>query len=77
MAIRTQRVTGRLGAADKEDRGLMHAKLYVSRPVEEVRRCPINQMISVASGTNRFASNQLFAPRNAVNNLQPLELLAG
>jgi hypothetical protein len=45
--------------------------------VEEVKRCPINRMISVASGINRFASNQLLAPRNAVNNLQPLELLAG
>jgi hypothetical protein len=66
-----------IDAAGKEDRGLLHAELYVSRPVEEVKRCPINRMISVASGINRFASNQLLAPRNAVNNLQPLELLAG
>ena len=66
-----------VNTAGKEDRGLLHAELYVSRPVEEVKRCPVNRMISVTSGVDRFASNQLLAPRNAVNNLQPLELLAG
>ena len=63
--------------AGKEDRGLLHAELYVSRPAEEAERCPINRMISVASGVDRFASNQLLAPRNAVSHLQSLERLAG
>jgi SAM-dependent methyltransferase len=61
----------------KEDRGLLHAELYVSRPRDEISRCPINRLVSVASGVNRFASNQLLAPRNAGASLQPFELLAG
>ena len=66
-----------IDTAGKEDHGLLHAELYVSRPAEEVKRCPINRLISVASGVNRFASNQLLGPRTAVPNLQSLELLAG
>jgi SAM-dependent methyltransferase len=64
-------------ATGKEDRGLLHAELYVSRPREEVSRCPINRLISVASGVNRFASDQLLALRSAGSSLQPFELLAG
>lgn len=64
-------------AAGKEDRGLLHAELYVSRPREEVSRCPINRLISVASGVNRFSADQLLAPRSAGSSLQPFELSAG
>jgi hypothetical protein len=42
-----------------------------------VSRCPINRLISVASGVNRFASDQLLALRSAGSSLQPFELLAG
>jgi hypothetical protein len=68
---------GGVDTGGKEDHGLLHAELYVSRPAEEVKRCPINRLISVASGVNRFASNQLLGPRSSVPNLQSLELLAG
>jgi hypothetical protein len=33
--------------------GLYHAELYVSRPPAEVKRCPLNKLISVVSGANK------------------------
>jgi hypothetical protein len=50
-------------ATGKEDHGLLHAELFVSRPVDAVEQCPINRLISVASGVNRFAPGELLTPR--------------
>jgi SAM-dependent methyltransferase len=52
-------------AIGKEDHGLLHAELFVSRPAAAVETCPINRLVSVASGVNRFASSQLMTPRQA------------
>lgn len=63
-----------LDTAGKEDCGVLHAELYVSRPAEEIARCPINRLISVASGVNRLAVNPSFPPM--AGNAPSLELLA-
>ena len=38
----------------REDRGYLHAELFVSRPAAEVAKAPINRLISVSSGANRI-----------------------
>lgn len=38
--------------AGKEDEGLFHAELYVSRPAQDVRAMPLRQLLSVTSGAN-------------------------
>jgi len=42
-----------LRPAGKEEAGLLHAELFVSRPPEQVEALPINSMLSIASGANR------------------------
>ncbi|WP_374634697.1 hypothetical protein [Ferrovibrio sp.] len=37
----------------KEAEGLFHAELFCSRPEAEIRRSPINKLVSVSSGMNR------------------------
>ncbi len=37
----------------KEAEGLLHAELFVSRPEDEVRDHPLNEIVSVTSGENR------------------------
>jgi hypothetical protein len=39
--------------AGKESDGFLHADLFVSRPHAEAQTCPINGLISIASGVNR------------------------
>jgi SAM-dependent methyltransferase len=36
-----------------EAEGLFHADLFVSRPEEEIARCPVQRMVSVVSGANK------------------------
>jgi hypothetical protein len=36
-----------------EVEGLYHADLFVSRPPEEVERCPLPKLVSVVSGANK------------------------
>ena len=36
-----------------EANGLYHAELFISRPKEEVERCPIQKLVSVVSGANK------------------------
>jgi hypothetical protein len=43
----------------KESDGLFHAELFVSRPPEEAESCPINRMVSIASGVNRRFGQRL------------------
>lgn len=37
-----------------ETDGLYHANLYISRPPEEIERCPIQKLVSVVSGANKL-----------------------
>jgi SAM-dependent methyltransferase len=37
-----------------ETDGLFHANLFISRPAEEIERCPIQKLVSVVSGTNKL-----------------------
>lgn len=37
----------------KEAEGLLHVELFVSRPEDEVRDHPLNEIVSVTSGENR------------------------
>jgi hypothetical protein len=36
-----------------ESEGLYHAELYVSRPPEEIERCPLHKLVTVVSGANK------------------------
>jgi len=48
--------------------GLFHADLFVSRPAEEVARCPVQRLVSVVSGANkpwRVSTNVLGSFGNA------------
>jgi len=36
-----------------EAEGLYHAELFISRPREEIMRCPIQRLVSVVSGSNK------------------------
>jgi hypothetical protein len=38
----------------RETDGFYHANLYVSRPAEEIERCPIQKLVSVVSGANKL-----------------------
>ena len=40
----------------RETDGLYHAKLFISRPPEEIERVPIQKLISVVSGANKLWS---------------------
>ena len=37
----------------READGLFHAELFVSRPPEEIERCPLQKLVSVVSGANK------------------------
>jgi SAM-dependent methyltransferase len=37
-----------------ETDGLYHANLFISRPAEEIERCPIQNLVSVVSGANKL-----------------------
>lgn len=50
--LRTLETQG-IDPRQKESDGLFHAELFVSRPAVETQACPINRMISIASGANR------------------------
>jgi hypothetical protein len=37
----------------REEEGLFHADLFVSRPLSEIKRRPVRQLVSVVSGANK------------------------
>jgi SAM-dependent methyltransferase len=43
-----------LDAYGRETDGLYHANLFVSRPAEEIERCPIQKLVTVISGANKL-----------------------
>ena len=43
-----------LDAEGCETDGLYHANLFISRPPEEIERCPIQRLVSVVSGMNKL-----------------------
>lgn len=48
----------------KEAEGLLHAELFVSRPEDEVRDFPLNEIVSVTSGENRrYGRRYRWGPR--------------
>lgn len=51
----------------KEAEGLFHAEFFCSRPEAEIRRCPVNKLVSVSSGMNRNYGRRprVAAPRAA------------
>jgi hypothetical protein len=54
MEAAVRAVEGRgIDSRGHEAEGLYHADLYVSRPPEEVERCPIQKLVSVVSGANK------------------------
>jgi SAM-dependent methyltransferase len=52
-AIRAVEARG-LDADGHETEGLYHANLFISRPAEEIERCPIQKLVSVVSGANKL-----------------------
>jgi hypothetical protein len=52
-AIRAVEARG-LDSEGCETEGLYHANLFISRPVEEIERCPIQKLVSVVSGANKL-----------------------
>lgn len=54
MEAAVRKVEGRgIDSRGHEAEGLYHADLYISRPPEEVDRCPIQKLVSVVSGANK------------------------
>jgi hypothetical protein len=54
MGAAVQAVEGRgIDSRGHEAEGLYHADLYISRPREEVERCPIQKLVCVVSGANK------------------------
>ncbi len=43
-----------LDSEGRETEGLYHADLFISRPAEEIERCPIQKLVSVISGANKL-----------------------
>jgi len=43
-----------LDSSGRETEGLYHANLFVSRPLQEVERCPIQKLVTVVSGVNKL-----------------------
>jgi SAM-dependent methyltransferase len=43
-----------LDSYGREAEGLFHANLFVSRPVEEIERLPIQKLVTVVSGVNKL-----------------------
>jgi hypothetical protein len=43
-----------LDSYGRETEGLYHADLFISRPPEEVERCPIQKLVTVVSGANKL-----------------------
>ena len=52
-AIRAVEMRG-LDSEGCETEGLYHANLFISRPAEEIERCPIQKLVSVVSGANKL-----------------------
>ena len=54
MEAAVRAVEGRgIDTRGHEAEGLYHAELYVSRPPEEVERCPLHKLVTVVSGANK------------------------
>ncbi len=43
-----------LDSEGRETEGLFHANLFISRPPEEIERCPIQKLVSLVSGMNKL-----------------------
>lgn len=43
-----------LDSYGRETDGLYHANLFISRPPEEIERCPIQKLVTVVSGANKL-----------------------
>jgi hypothetical protein len=55
MEATIQAVEGRgLNSSGCETEGLYHANLFISRPADEIRRRPIQKLVSVISGANKL-----------------------
>jgi hypothetical protein len=52
-AIRAVEARG-LDSEGYETEGLYHANLFISRPAEEIERCPIQKLVTVVSGANKL-----------------------
>jgi len=52
-AVRAVEARG-LDSEGCETEGLYHANLLISRPAEEIERCPIQKLVSVVSGANKL-----------------------
>jgi SAM-dependent methyltransferase len=54
MEAAVRAVEGRgIDSRGHEAEGLYHADLYISRPREEVERCPIQKLVSIVSGADK------------------------
>lgn len=54
MEAAVRAVEGRnIDTRGHEAEGLYHADLYVSRPPDEIERCPLNKLVTVVSGANK------------------------
>jgi hypothetical protein len=54
MEAAVRAVEGRgIDSRGHEAEGLYHADLYISRPPEEVERCPSQKLVSIVSGANK------------------------
>jgi len=54
MEAAVRAVEGRnIDTRGHEAEGLYHAELYVSRPPEEIERCPLHKLVTVVSGANK------------------------
>jgi len=47
-------VVGKFYVSDSRYGPLYHANLFISRPPEEIERCPIQKLVSVISGANKL-----------------------
>jgi hypothetical protein len=83
MEATVRAVEGRgLDSEGRETEGLFHANLFISRPAEEIERCP--RLVSVVSGMNKLwpvGANVLgsYGPsalRRARNGVPPLARVA-
>jgi len=52
-AIRAVEARG-LDSSGSETEGLYHANLFVSRPPQDIERCPIQKLVTVVSGANKL-----------------------
>jgi SAM-dependent methyltransferase len=46
--------------AGKETEGLLHAELFVSRPEQEIKNVPLNEIVSLSSGSSAMQFNHRF-----------------